>query len=778
MTGGDAIQYVDRLTSDGARLQVDFMSGTPSQDAGAAHASGGSGQPAAQAGSSPLGPVKKYEVVGEPAVNVRIAMNSNADRVAMKYKGETFMGQKIGEWVKILGGPGPGYMMISHPMMGALLREVEGGDVSTSAPPVPSPKVSAPSLLSATTSKAPPMIPPATQPTAGTGPRNLGQTTAAPLQSMMPSVPSVGMHTAASPMASYPMHNAAAMNPMMSGGWYGGGMMPGMANALSMQQAMSFGASAMTAAGYNYMMPTMTAQSLMTSQQPPKAPAAPATDWKAAAQAWVAGAQSRGDTANSAADATKTAGTPLWQAGSAASQPAASLAAAAQAAARAPSKPQDGSALQKSPSVDAFKEGDKVEYWSGTHSRWVNSQVKDVCLAADGTVDSYNLTTKPNAKPNLVRRRRDGAEEKTKAQRSKAAEKDDKKGEATGADAYQTFSTGAKVFYWSSKSSTWMQAVVTADKEEDGQKIYELICTIRPEGNNGGDARKRCLKIQGATSDRLRARGRGLKRAAAGQQPAAKRQKGEGGGAAGGRPEEAQGKSFAARMKSRQKDAKMRQKQKKPLEPCAVGDRAFLWLPEDKERKWREATVKVVHSDETGKVTSYDMETEPGVISNRVPAKHVRRRKQRPSSAVAPAQVFVFSVGDKVRYWSATNAKWVQGKITQVHLAAEGGPVQHYDLNLKAKVEPHMVRPPNTPSHFPAPVAPEEAAAAPPLESFAVDDKVRYWSKAQAKWLSGMVTEKKDVGGEQVYVVQCKRMFVNNVAADRLRRRVTKEPAK
>merc|ERR1712039_1039906 len=91
-----------------------------------------------------------------------------------------------------------------------------------------------------------------------------------------------------------------------------------------------------------------------------------------------------------------------------------------------------------------------------------------------------------------------------------------------------------------------------------------------------------------------------------------------------------------------------------------------------------------------------------------------------------------------VRYWSATHAKWVPAKVQEVHRVEGGGRVLAYDLNLKPRAEPSLVKPFSTPHDAPPPQGAAPPSAPPAVATseveYEVGNIVQYRSQKQGRW--------------------------------------------
>eukprot|EP00929_Paragymnodinium_shiwhaense_P065608 TRINITY_DN32868_c0_g1_i1.p1 TRINITY_DN32868_c0_g1~~TRINITY_DN32868_c0_g1_i1.p1 ORF type:complete len:989 (+),score=244.28 TRINITY_DN32868_c0_g1_i1:187-3153(+) len=806
------------------------------------------------------GAIRSWEVVGEPAVNVRNAMHPTAEKITIKYRQSIVRGQQVGDWVKLVGEDG--YMLISHPAMGALLRDA-GPDISEDLDAGNAQKKGySKAAPGAAASKEARALVPASAPAAASVP-GPAKAPARPPPPPPPRVPKpaavvhpspqaaafgapVPIASAAPPAVEVDATQSAGLPPRLKGflsGEPGSSSTSGTLQMPALRPLPGILAAATTpappAAAGSLSLPSLDFFMVQGTDTPvvDVQPVIITPPWHRAAQsmqntnAAIAAADAAVNAvarrAEAARDAASDVGLPMGA--TYATAPRAAMGPTARRMV-GDSKP----APRAAPDRDAgFQIGERVAYWSKSHERWVISRVESVQFDEEGRVTSYDLTTKPDAKPELVRAATAAekghaaataaqAEGSTGQQQLPAREASHRKARQARGESKEeqplskNYRVGSKVFYWSTKKSKWLQAVVTALTNVEGVAIFDLQITAKKPGSPG-------LQICGATVERLRPR-KGNKekklkeekktQAAPGGQPAAKRRRRLEDIAAVGEEDAwdaldaalpATTRESAHRWKSLQMQAKQQlggafarrqKKEKRGLLPaakrsCAIGDNAFVWT--GLQGKWGEGKVLAVHTDELGVVQAYDIELRAGLARKNIPAAEVRPRKEPPPAVAPPAkEAQVFSAGDKVRYWSISHAKWVPAKVTGVYYAWEGGPVLSYDLNLKSKAETYNVRPPSTPPDAPAPVAstafrgaaaskkrqrssdPSTAAAAAAGtggEDLQVGEKVEYFSKKDSQWLPGIVKARNiGDGGKVRYTVLCETIQVTGASAKSLRR--------
>eukprot|EP00930_Biecheleria_cincta_P054550 TRINITY_DN4076_c0_g1_i4.p1 TRINITY_DN4076_c0_g1~~TRINITY_DN4076_c0_g1_i4.p1 ORF type:complete len:1241 (-),score=240.79 TRINITY_DN4076_c0_g1_i4:13-3735(-) len=151
--------------------------------------------------------------------------------------------------------------------------------------------------------------------------------------------------------------------------------------------------------------------------------------------------------------------------------------------------------------------------------------------------------------------------------------------------------------------------------------------------------------------------------------------------------------------------------------------------------------------------------------SEEFPSKDASRAEAARPKAPAQAtdDISGFCIGEKVRYWSATHAKWVDAHVQRVYRAPDGDVVS-YDLTKKAQAEIWRVRDASTPEDAPAPV--EESVAPISLSrGFQLDQQVQYFSETKEKWIDATVVLKYEKEGVLTYDLNCKM----GVPADRVR---------
>jgi len=225
--------------------------------------------------------------------------------------------------------------------------------------------------------------------------------------------------------------------------------------------------------------------------------------------------------------------------------------------------------------------------------------------------------------------------------------------------------------------------------------------------------------------------------------------------------------------------------------------------------QWICAMVKSACLDASGAIVAYDLDCKHGV-----PVSRVRRPSKALDGTHPGSDEQEFSVGEHVRYWSQTHAKWVDVRVQRVHRNSEGR-VLAYDLTAKANADVSRVRPASWPADAPAPAplpkrgasdaqqsnagcvsellsppygggANESAAYAVCTNSastgstnpgavngsapqtaedqvqegplcFAVGEHVKYLSESKGRWVEGVVLSRYEVNGTLMYDLNCKR---------------------
>merc|ERR1712232_361116 len=209
----------------------------------------------------------------------------------------------------------------------------------------------------------------------------------------------------------------------------------------------------------------------------------------------------------------------------------------------------------------------------------------------------------------------------------------------------------------------------------------------------------------------------------------------------------------------------------------AVGEVVLYF--DSQQSRWIKDVVKSVILSGKGVAVAYDLNCKKGAK----PAEVRRISSGSAGTASAAAPEAAFAAGDKVRYWSATNNKWVPAKVQEVHRVEGGGRVLAYDLNLKPRAEPALVKPYNTSADAPPPQQGAAPPAAPPVSAgsgdaarltaeYEVGKMVQYWSKKEERWFDCEVKVKKEHEGKIFYDLQCKKFAVQGATAERLRKQV------
>lgn len=161
----------------------------------------------------------------------------------------------------------------------------------------------------------------------------------------------------------------------------------------------------------------------------------------------------------------------------------------------------------------------------------------------------------------------------------------------------------------------------------------------------------------------------------------------------------------------------------------------------------------------------------------------VKRTGPSKSVKLASAPQDIFVVGDRVKYWSDKQSKWIDTRIKAVNLGPAG--VTSYNCSGKPKAEPWKLRrrmpsqaktkpqdsaaPSGRTALAAAPVASQAAVsaaparkapkAAPAEEQFAVGQEVQYHSGSADKWLKATVVHihPSKNGGGVLYDLNCKK---------------------
>ena len=134
----------------------------------------------------------------------------------------------------------------------------------------------------------------------------------------------------------------------------------------------------------------------------------------------------------------------------------------------------------------------------------------------------------------------------------------------------------------------------------------------------------------------------------------------------------------------------------------------------------------------------------------------------------------VFEIGEKVRYWSGTHAKWVEAHVQRINRGPDGDLIS-YDLTAKAQADISRVKDASTAEDAPPPVAPprvvplqestDTAAEKATLEKFEKGAEVQYFSETRERWIDATVEDRHEKDGAVTYDLNCKK----GVPAERLR---------
>ncbi|CAK9025980.1 unnamed protein product [Durusdinium trenchii] len=170
-------------------------------------------------------------------------------------------------------------------------------------------------------------------------------------------------------------------------------------------------------------------------------------------------------------------------------------------------------------------------------------------------------------------------------------------------------------------------------------------------------------------------------------------------------------------------------------------------------------------------------ESLPGRPEERLPEKLEEKPPERlESTAKAPTAEASreFEIGEKVRYWSGTHAKWVEAHVQRINKGPEGDLIS-YDLTAKAQADISRVKDASTAEDAPPPVAPARVAPHESADGKAADQvpelqfdkgvEVQYFSETRKGWIDAVVEERHDKEGAVIYDLNCKK----GVPADRLR---------
>lgn len=148
--------------------------------------------------------------------------------------------------------------------------------------------------------------------------------------------------------------------------------------------------------------------------------------------------------------------------------------------------------------------------------------------------------------------------------------------------------------------------------------------------------------------------------------------------------------------------------------PIRAGHRVQYWS--EVHKKWVPARVRSVKSNAAGQIVCYDLDCKPGALPSRVrlPIRTFPRRSQAvkveaEGEANAQGKASGFQPGERVRYWSDSNRRWVKATVKHVNKGKDGETTS-YDLDAKPQAEACKVKPLSTPANAPPPPPTNEEA--------------------------------------------------------------------
>jgi len=108
-----------------------------------------------------------------------------------------------------------------------------------------------------------------------------------------------------------------------------------------------------------------------------------------------------------------------------------------------------------------FKVGDTVQYWSGTHRKWLKACV----LSIDSAGGNYNLDLKAKVGPSLIKSLEDDDGDEPQAQQASP--------DSANAGA-SMFSVGMHVQCWNLQKQQWQQGTVSRRYQNDGVTVFDV----------------------------------------------------------------------------------------------------------------------------------------------------------------------------------------------------------------------------------------------------------------------------------------------------------------
>jgi len=461
-----------------------------------------------------------------------------------------------------------------------------------------------------------------------------------------------------------------------------------------------------------------------------------------------------------------------------------------------------------------FEVGARVEYWSDTHSKWVAGTVKGIRRNQKGIISYYDLNAKPKAAAARVRASTGLHNRKELSQEELAALAADQAvamvsaaSAATSASSSASrpavrYELGEKVEYWSKKQEKWMRAeIVDKYKKEDGLLVYDLRCrgfrvrgapytrmrrsdyaaewpdeekekanAAPPRDENMPPAKRAKVEEEPVEDDfefwdALEACEEPLSTATrlpiARDAPLVMRR------SAGADCPPPAPRARSARLNGSGGGSSGSSSISTPAETAKFSTGDLVELFNQEHGKWFPGVVTSAALNAKGVVIFYDLDCKKAVKPAEVRAAGSSAGVAKSSADVSGSSTEVFAVGDKVRYWSATHAKWVRADVLQANKGLTGL-VTSYDLNLKKAADASMVRNAQTPADAPAPSKPVEPEQ--PMLSYKVGEKVQYRNKVDV-WIDAKVQGKREDEGYMKYdlVAKTEKVLIRGAMADRLR---------
>lgn len=446
-----------------------------------------------------------------------------------------------------------------------------------------------------------------------------------------------------------------------------------------------------------------------------------------------------------------------------------------------------------------FQVGQRVQYWSATHEKWVASVVKAINRDPGGGVASYDLDLKPKAAASLVRilpseaaaaEAAASVNEQLKKVMSPAIAASSESPKVKPADDVAaailvTFKVDQKVQYWSKKKNEWMNGVVKAERTQGGNILYDVQCIgilvrgtpperLRPRSKRAGAATSAPLvkKVRLAAGTEARAAGTATACATDAHTARLSRQRHATKSAGGSSTAEAGttagtgassgpvalsaisagGASVAVGADAGAGVAgiEVADGRQHTVAKHVTGDRVELWSEET--RSWVAAVVKSVCLNAKGTVMFYDLDVRKAVIP-----KDVRPQAETGTGGAASAASMGLPTGSmrppmglpakagKVRRTAAGAAVGAAAGVAAVKAACAaasevgaGEVAGAAPAGAVAAVAGGVAVAPRAAKVVSSNAKGDGAAES---DMFEKGDRVRYWSVSHSKWVPAKVTE-------------------------------------